>query len=171
LQGRSIAGRLLPGAAKELPTLPESWQQKFVAHFFNAAVEQGREVEFVYKSFDIPPGIGMRDIENGSLIGLQYDSWMADINMAYNYEPKAAWFYNPNNPMKDADHLVDLLVDLTSTKCDESRLAFSLKSDAIILPGLDRCHRSHGGTAHGHGWRRIRTMVGRGEDPPDKAIA
>jgi alpha-L-fucosidase len=55
LQGRSIAGRLLPGMAKELPALPESWQQKFVAHFFNAAAEEGREVEFVYKSFDIPP--------------------------------------------------------------------------------------------------------------------
>ncbi len=56
----------------------------------------------------------MRDIENGSLIGLQYDPWIADINMAQHYHWPAPWFYNPRNRMKDANHLVDLLVDLTS---------------------------------------------------------
>ena len=114
LQGRSLAGRQLPGKDNRLRTIPEPWQREYLAHLFNTAAAQGREVEFVYKSFDIPPGIGMRDIENGSLIGLQYDPWMADINMAYNYDPTTSWFYNPKNPMKDANLIVDMLVDLTS---------------------------------------------------------
>lgn len=114
LQGRSETGRHLPGKDNQLGTIKEEYQQKMLAHYFNRAAEQGREVEFIYKSFDIPPGIGMRDIENGSLQGLQYDPWMADINMAINLEPNIAWFYNPKNPMKDANSLVDLLIDLTS---------------------------------------------------------
>ncbi|VGO22459.1 alpha-L-fucosidase [Pontiella sulfatireligans] len=114
LQGRSISGRHLPGKGNELRTIPEPYQQQYLAHLFNSAAKDGREVEFIYKSFDIPPGIGMRDIENGSLIGLQYDPWMADINMAHHMEWGTPWFYNPNNPMKDANLLVDLLVDLVS---------------------------------------------------------
>ncbi|QBG46848.1 hypothetical protein EGM51_05350 [Verrucomicrobia bacterium S94] len=114
LQKRSVQGRHLPGKDNAIRTIPEPWQQKHLAYFFNQAAADGREVEFIYKSFDIPPGIGMRDIENGSLIGLQYDPWMADINMAHHLEWGTPWFYNPDNPMKSANHLVDLLVDLTS---------------------------------------------------------
>ncbi|TWT78856.1 Alpha-L-fucosidase [Planctomycetes bacterium CA13] len=114
LQGRSLAGRMLPGKDITIGTLSESHQQQAIAHFFNMGIEQSKEVEFIYKSFDVPPGIGMRDIENGSLIGLQYDPWMADINMAQHYAWPAPWFHNPKNPMKNANHLVDLLVDMTS---------------------------------------------------------
>lgn len=50
----------------------------------------------------------MKDIENGSLIGLQYDPWMADINMAHPRDWESTWFYNPKNPPKDANMLVDI---------------------------------------------------------------
>ena len=53
-------------------------------------------------------------MENGSLIGLQYDPWMADINMVHPKDWEDTWFYNPTNPPKDANMLVDMLVDITS---------------------------------------------------------
>ena len=46
--------------------------------------------------------------------GLQYDPWMTDINMAIHKHYPSCWFYNPKNPIKSADLLVDSLVDVTS---------------------------------------------------------
>lgn len=114
LQGRAEQGRQLPGKDNEVPGASEEMQQAFIAHYFNQAEKIGQSVEFIYKSYDIPPGIGMRDMENGSLAGLQFDPWMADINMARHCEWPAPWFYNPANPMKDANTLIDTLIDMTS---------------------------------------------------------
>lgn len=97
-----------------LDGMDEEIQQKYLAGYFNAAKKWGKEVEFVYKSFDIPPGVAMRDIENGNLDGLQYDPWMADINMQQHIKWPMTWFYNPVNKIKDANILIDMLADVTS---------------------------------------------------------
>ena len=114
LRSDILNGRLLDTGNNALPGLRENFQQKFISHYYNKGIEWGKEVELLYKSFDIPPGIGMRDIENGSLMGLQYDPWIADINMAHHYEWPSVWFYKAENPMKDANMLVDMLIDMTS---------------------------------------------------------
>ncbi|RKR14079.1 alpha-L-fucosidase [Maribacter vaceletii] len=92
----------------------EDIQREYISSYFNAALDWGKEVEFVYKSFDIPPGVAMRDIENGNLDGLQFDPWMADINMQQHMAWPSVWFYNPKNKLKDANILVDMLADITS---------------------------------------------------------
>lgn len=92
----------------------EDIQQEFISSYYNAALNWGKEVDFIYKSFDIPPGVAMRDIENGNLNGLQFDPWMADINMQQHIKWPTVWFYNPENTIKDANMLVDMLVDITS---------------------------------------------------------
>lgn len=107
-------GRMLPGKSNQLTSVPENYQQKLISYYFNQALAWGKEVEVFYKSHDIPPGIGMRDIENGNLIGLQYDPWIADIDMSHHFDWSPTWFYNPKNPLKDAGTLVDMLVDMTS---------------------------------------------------------
>lgn len=113
-KGHTLNGRLLPEGSNHVRCLSEDCQQKLLCHYFNKANEWGKEVGFIYKSFGVPPGIGMRDIENGSLQGLQYDPWMADINMPIPNDHQSSWFYNPKNPMKDANTLVDILIDMTS---------------------------------------------------------
>ena len=114
LHGSAEKGRLLPDGDNTLDSTPEKYQQKLISYYFNKAQQWGKEVEVTYKTFDIPPGIGMRDIENGNLVGLQYDSWMADINMQNHYDWHATWFYNPKNKPKDAGTLIDMLIDITS---------------------------------------------------------
>ncbi len=42
----------------------------------------------------------MRDIEDGDLVGLQYDPRIADINMPLMHANYAGWFYTPKNPVK-----------------------------------------------------------------------
>ncbi|WNJ19065.1 alpha-L-fucosidase [Pontibacter sp. G13] len=110
-----VEGKMMQGAIDfGVNGIPENIQQAYISSYYNAAEEWGKEVDFVYKSFDIPPGIGMRDIENGNLDGLQYDPWMADINMQQHIQWPAVWFYNPENKPKDAGILIDMLVDITS---------------------------------------------------------
>ncbi|WP_139958596.1 alpha-L-fucosidase [Flavicella sediminum] len=107
-------GRLLPGKPNDLNTVPEGYQQKLLSYYFNKAVDANKAVEVIYKTHDIPTGIGMRDIEDGNLIGLQYDPWMSDVNMQRHFEWKTTWFYNPVNKVKSAGTLVDMLIDMTS---------------------------------------------------------
>lgn len=107
-------GRLLPGKPNGLNTVPEAYQQKLLSYYFNKAANSEKEVEVIYKTHDIPTGIGMRDIEDGNLIGLQYDPWMADVNMQRHFEWKTTWFYNPVNKIKSAGTLIDMLIDMTS---------------------------------------------------------
>lgn len=92
----------------------EDIQQEYLSGYYNAALHWGKDVELIYKSYDIPPGVAMRDIENGNLDGLQYDPWMADINMQQHMVWPTVWFYNPKNKIKDANMLIDMLADITA---------------------------------------------------------
>jgi alpha-L-fucosidase len=107
-KGYYRGGKLVERHLNVLPGFSEGFQREFLAFYFNQAARMGREVEVVYKTHDIPPGIGMRNIENGLLDGLSYDPWMTDINMADD------WFYRPGTGFKTAGYLVDLLADVVS---------------------------------------------------------
>ncbi|GAB6164024.1 alpha-L-fucosidase [Thermostilla marina] len=113
LRGHFVEGRLVEGGDNSVGGVPEEFQQRIIAGYFNRAIDWGKEVAVIYKSHDIPPGIGMRDIEDGNLTGLQYDPWMADIDMNL-HQHWRSWFYNPKNGIKSTDTLIDTLVDITS---------------------------------------------------------
>ena len=94
---------------------PEKYQREFITYFYNKAIDRSQEVEFVYKSHDIPPCVGMRDFENGILSNTAYDVWMTDIDM--NLPPDwgtHGWFYREGVPLRSADELIDILVDVVS---------------------------------------------------------
>ncbi len=101
--------------ADVLEYLSDRFQRQFIAHYYNRAAEKEREVAFVYKSYDIPPGIGMRDLENGLLSDIAYDVWMTDIDM--NKVPDwdtHGWFYRPGVPTRTAANIVHVLMDVIS---------------------------------------------------------
>ncbi len=117
LRGYVDAGKLNSDGTPRtrVGTIHEAGQQQYIADFYNYAQEDGKEVEVVYKEYDIPQNIGMRDIENGNLDGVQYDPWMTDINMLELHPDYwSNWFYNPGCPIKDANFIVDMIVDVTS---------------------------------------------------------
>lgn len=94
---------------------PEKYQRDFITHFYNNALDEGKEVEFMYKSYDIPPNIGMRDYENGMLPQTSYDVWITDMDM--NVPPDWAthgWFWRESVPVRSTNELVDMLVDVVS---------------------------------------------------------
>ena len=100
---------------KPLKMFGEGYQREFIAHFFNHAHGRGQEVEFVYKSHDVPPGVGMRDLENGLLPDIAYDTWMTDMDMSVPPDWEThGWFHREGVRLRSADELVDMLVDVVS---------------------------------------------------------
>ncbi|MEO0587891.1 MAG: alpha-L-fucosidase, partial [Planctomycetota bacterium] len=124
VEGSRYAGKLKrepnqqnPGhhPADYIQQLDDREQRRFISHHFNAGVAAGREVEFVYKSHDVPPGIGMRDLENGLLPEMGYDTWMTDIDL--HVQPdwnEEGWFHTPGMPLRSASDVIRRLVDVVS---------------------------------------------------------
>jgi len=103
-------GKLISQDDIYLNGVAEPYQRQYIAHFFNTALGHNKEVAFVYKEYDVPPGIGMRNIENGLINTLAYDTWMTDIDMC---QP-VSWFYKEGGGLKSANLLIDMLVDVTA---------------------------------------------------------
>lgn len=100
---------------ESIQAFPEKYQRTFITHFYNKAIERKKEVEFIYKSNDIPPGIGMRDLENGILRNTAYDVWITDMDMSVPPDWKThGWFYRAGVPLRSTNELVDMLVDVVS---------------------------------------------------------
>lgn len=104
------------GAHKELrPVFPEKYQRSLITYYYNQALERDQEVELMYKSFDIPPGVGMRDYENGLLSQMSYDVWITDMDMSVPPDWEThGWFYREGVPLRSANALVDMIVDVVS---------------------------------------------------------
>ncbi|MGS0527424.1 alpha-L-fucosidase [Zobellia nedashkovskayae] len=97
------------------PVFEDKYQKEFISYFFNKSLERKKEVEFVYKSNDIPPSVGMRDLENGILTETAYDVWMTDMDMTVPPDfPTHGWFYREDIPLRSTNELVDMLMDVIS---------------------------------------------------------
>ncbi len=109
-QGRLVHGKLIAERENHIGGYPDWAQRAYIANFFNVAAQHNKEVELVYKEFDIPPNVGMRNIENGLIDELAYDVWMTDIDIC---DP-VSWFYKEGMGIKDANALIDILVDVVA---------------------------------------------------------
>jgi alpha-L-fucosidase len=88
----------------------EDYQRDYIAHYFNIAKANNQDVEVVYKEHDLPPGVGMRNFENGLTDRLEYDVWMTDIDLC----SPTSWFYKENVSLKSANIVIDILADVVS---------------------------------------------------------
>ena len=114
---RDASGKPNPGAHPEgvLESLAEPLQKRFLADAFNRAHAAGRALAFIYKSFDVPPGVGTRDLENGLLDHVAYDPWVTDIDLSLPPDwATHGWFYRPGVPLRTAANLVHVLLDVVS---------------------------------------------------------
>jgi len=136
-RGRYRNGRIVEGADSYLPGLREREQRDFLSFFFNQSAKSGRPVEFVYKTWDVPPGIGMRDVENGLLDELAYDPWMTDIDMDVHVKGEHLWFFRQGNPIKPAGYLINLLADIVS-KNGRMLLNVPPRADGTFSPEIER---------------------------------
>ena len=93
-----------------LDMIREDYVKNFVAYYYNKAAERGKEVVISYKHHDLPPGVGLFDLELGQEPELTHYEWITDTSI----DDQGAWGYIPNLNYKSVNRLVDNLVDRVS---------------------------------------------------------
>ena len=88
----------------------EDYRKKFVAYYYNKAIERGKEVLITYKGHDIPPGVAMLDLELGQQAELTYHEWITDSSV----DDQGAWGFVAIAGYKSVNRLIDNLIDRVS---------------------------------------------------------
>ena len=88
----------------------EDYVKNYVAYYYNKAIDRGKDVLISYKHDDLPPGVGIYDLELGQEPELTHYDWITDTSI----DDQGAWGYIPNLNYKSVDRLVDNLVDRVS---------------------------------------------------------
>jgi len=93
-----------------LGMVPEPYKQDVLAYYFNRASAEGKEVVLTYKMHDLPPGVGIDDLELGQERDLTYHEWITDSSV----DNQGAWGYVKGAGFKTTENLVANLVDRVS---------------------------------------------------------
>ena len=92
-----------------LYSIPEKDRQEMIARYYNRSVEWGKPVVLTYKNEDLPKDVAVFDIERGRMNKKADYSWLTDD--AWDW---STWDYSSNPQYKDANHIVDGLIDIVS---------------------------------------------------------
>lgn len=90
--------------------IKESYRKRFLTHYFNKAIERGKEVVVTYKDNDLPPGIGVMDLEVAQMREKTDSIWITDTSV----DDGEAWSYVHGVKYKSLNRLIDNLVDRVS---------------------------------------------------------
>ena len=93
-----------------LERIQEQYRQEFLAHYYNRAVEWGKEVAVTYKYNHLVPGSAVIDLELGRFKDLTYHDWVTDTSI----DDQGAWSYVRDAAFKSVTSLVHNLVDNVS---------------------------------------------------------
>lgn len=93
-----------------LDIIRENYVKDFVAYYYNKATANDKEVVISYKHHDLPPGVGLYDLELGQEDELTHYDWITDTSI----DEQNAWGYIPNLEYKSVNRLIDNLVDRVS---------------------------------------------------------
>ncbi len=83
--------------------------KKFLAYYYNRALEWDKEVGVFYKWGSIMPGCAIYDVERGQIDGINTELWQNDTAIAKN-----SWGYTENNSFKKPADLVRNMMDVVS---------------------------------------------------------
>jgi alpha-L-fucosidase len=112
-----------------LDKLPDPVKQRYLAHFFNDAAGQGRQVIVVYKHNDLPPGVGMLDHESGHPNGIVPQPWLCDYTVGTGLQP--SWGYVEGMELRRPADLLHTLIEVVANN-GQMLLNLSPKSDGTI---------------------------------------
>jgi alpha-L-fucosidase len=88
----------------------EQYEKDFFAYYYNEAVKAGKEVEVLFKGWDVPPQVAINDLELGRMQHLTRHIWMTDTSV----DDMGAWSFAKEAGYKSVNTLVDNLIDRVS---------------------------------------------------------
>ena len=93
-----------------LDRLDENYERAFFAYYFNEAAKTGKEVEVLFKGWDVPPGVAINDLELGRMKDITRHLWITDTSV----DDMGAWSYAKEAGYKSVNTLIDNLIDRVS---------------------------------------------------------
>ncbi len=117
-----------------LGNIREDCRKKFMAYYYNKALERKKEVMVTYKDHDIPVGTGIVDFELGRMDHLTYHMWITDTSV----DDQGAWSYVKDAKFKSVKRLVNNLIDRVS-KNGYLLLNVGPRPDGTIPDGAKKC--------------------------------
>lgn len=109
-----------------LNCIPDTYQQKFCAYYFNKADERGKDVCVVRKQKDMPASVSIENLEKTRKNNLQPEAWETDQTIS-----TGSWCYTRNLKIRPACSLIYELIDIVS-KNGVLLLNISPKANGII---------------------------------------
>ena len=94
----------------KLDAIREDYIKEFVTYYYNHALSENKSVIISYKQHDLPPGVGLRDLEQGQADELTWSDWITDTSI----DSIGSWGYVKNEGYKTPNRLIDNLVDRVS---------------------------------------------------------
>jgi alpha-L-fucosidase len=113
----------------DLPMIPDKHVTEMLAHYFNKAHEDGKEVLVTYKEQGLPPTIGVEDFEMGRENKITKYAWLTDDTIAT--RDSKTWGYTKEMKIKSTRYLLHVLIDIVS-KNGQLLLNISPKADGSI---------------------------------------
>lgn len=113
-----------------LDYMHDSYTKKFLAYYYNKSLRDRDEVVVTFKGHDLPPGVGLVDLELGQAPRLTEHEWITDTSV----DDRGAWGYANDLIFKTPNRLVDNLVDRVS-KNGYLLLNVGPKADGTIPEG------------------------------------
>jgi len=89
-----------------LSRIMDKFKRKFVAYYYNAAEEWGKDVEILYKDFNLPPGVGILDYERGRAGAMTHYKWITDTSLG-----RKSWSYIEDEEYLPVEALIHSFVD------------------------------------------------------------
>lgn len=109
-----------------LDEIPDKYKMEYLAHYFNDAGNQYKEVVVTYKQQDLPKGVGIEDYEKGRADKLTDYVWLTDDTIS-----RGSWCWTQDLGIKKPVEIVRTMIDIVS-KNGQLMLNISPKADGTI---------------------------------------
>ena len=109
-----------------LDKIPDQKRRQFAAYYLNRAAEWKKDVVITYKQEDLPPTVGVLDLEKGRMGDVTPRPWLTDDTIS-----KGSWCYTQDLEIKPTSIVLHSLIDIVS-KNGVLLLNISPKADGTI---------------------------------------
>lgn len=109
-----------------LNEVPETYQKRFLAYYYNSAADWDKDVVVTRKQDDLPLEASVEDYEKGRAAELTERAWLTDDTIS-----KGSWCYTEGLKIKSLNTVLDTFIDIVS-KNGVLLLNISPKADGTI---------------------------------------